>query len=82
MQATDIELTIARTMGGAATVALRVELPGRRADLAEGAPIDLDDARLLSMLTRPAMYGASLSEMVLAGLAARAVRAHMSLCWR
>lgn len=60
----DLELTIARAADGATTAALRVALPGRRADLAEDVPIDLDDTLLLSLTARPALYGASLSEMV------------------
>jgi hypothetical protein len=66
MSTTDLELTIARAVDGATTADLRVTLPGRRADLAMGVPLDLDDTLLLSMATRPALYGASLSEMVFA----------------
>ena len=64
MQATDIDLTIARAADGATSAALRVELPSRRANLAENVPLDLDGTLLLSLAARPALYGASLSEMV------------------
>lgn len=64
MPLADVELTIVRFANGAATAGLRVELPGRRADLAEGVPVTLDETELHALALNPSAYGEALTDMV------------------
>ena len=60
----DLELIIARAPGGAATASLRVELPSRRADLADDVPISLNDEALRALIGIPDAYAGALTGMV------------------
>lgn len=60
----DLELIITRAPGGETTASLRVELPNRRADLAEDVPISLNDEALRSLLLIPDAYAGALTGMV------------------
>jgi len=60
----DLELIITRTPGGAATAALRVELPSRRADLVEDVPVTLHDEALRGLLHIPNAYAGALTGMI------------------
>lgn len=55
-----------RIPGGAASASLRVDLPNRRADLAENVPILLDDEALRALMLIPDAYAGALSGMVFA----------------
>lgn len=57
----DVELIIAGAPSALVTVSLRVELPSRRVDLAEGVSMLLDEALLLAHGNNPEQYGAALS---------------------
>lgn len=59
-----VELIILRSPGGNTTASLRVELPTRRADLAEHIDIPLDDILLRSLALSPDEYGEQLTDMV------------------
>lgn len=60
----DVELIITRNPGGLSTASLRMELPNRRADLAEDVPIALNDEALRSLLIIPDAYAGALTGMV------------------
>jgi len=60
----DLELIITRTSGGAATASLRVELPRRRADLAEDVPVTLHDEALRGLLHIPEAYAGAFTGMI------------------
>lgn len=60
----ECELTITRDQAGCITAGLRVELPTRRADLADAVPITLSEQALRALAPMPTVYGAALTEMV------------------